>query len=642
MSIFWQDNLNSNQQFNYNRQSNYNGGDNESVKRKFDKDKLNNYFNNADYYGAAYYLESITPKDVQSRVELNKRIRELRRMAEHQKGFLNNIRNEYGQDGIDAYNFLHRFRSGASMDINDSSMYADMQNNKFIKDYNTINELNIKDGNNTYIPDKIQIQIANDGITLLEEELLDSFNEQGFQSKTLKDFGILKTKDGLSVDIHSPYLNTVFNRLDDINEKFIKQHIQESDYSLLDGVLSLIGLGDPNGKTLAAGDVNSLSALNDSKAFKKQIESNNDNVYTINSTDTYYKLYLLNTSNNKTQDITNTEQHKKLLKAKNALGSAKFIEKEYNKSLSKKNIIEETYVSQFLGAGHVQAYNMLKNGKIDIDDYNKIVKERQETYDRLIQQTDLTQYKVYATDVASDNAFENAIDNKFGPGTYATMMDTKKRDETSMHELNNYDRRDLTKDLLVAIKDKRVTYSAAMVGGEMGTYITITPNIDETTGEPKEGSSAKYRRIFIPHLFESSCEEALNADTRSMAVRDLSDIGRYNYAKTLSDGKMLEYNENGNLVLSDFFSNTNNHETQRIISKDEALLLLDRDNAIDQSIDAILAQLGDSYNKKDADTLAQYAAEAIVNNLYKNINRGDKELETNRVYISILKGLKIK
>ena len=192
-------------------------------------------------------------------------------------------------------------------------------------------------------------------------------------------------------------------------------------------------------------------------------------------------------------------------------------------------------------------------------------------------------------------------------------------------------------------KDKRVTYSAAMVGGEMGTYITITPDIDETTGRPKEGSSAKYRRIFIPHLFESSCEEALNADTRSMAVRDLSDIGRYNYTKTLSDGSSLEYDKNGNLTLyTPYATSKEDNSRQRIISKDEALLLLDRDNAIDQSVDAILAQLGDSYSKKDADTLAQYAAEAIVNNLYKNINRGDRELEISRVYTSILKGLKIK
>lgn len=609
MSTFWQDNSNSNQQ------SNYNGGDYEFVKRNFDKDKLNNYFNNADYYGAANYLESITPKDVQSRVELNKRIRELKRMAECQEGFVNNIRNEYGQDGIDAYIFLHRVRNGASIDINDPNIDDNIKNNKFIKDYSIINDLYVANKNKSgqlYIPDTLQIELYGNGANLLERKLL---NSQELQGKTLKDFGIIKTKDGLSVDIHSPYLDVVFHKLYNVNDELEGQDRDDNFISdFIEAAKYMVTLGatqEPEPGSAPYG-----------------------------STGRYYKLYLCNTQNNIKEDITNSERHEDLLKIKNALGSAKSIA---YKPLSKKNIIEETYVSQFLGAGHVQAYNMLKNGKIDIDDYNKIVKERQETYDRLIQQTDLTQYKVYATDVTSDNTFENAIDDKYGLGTYATMMDTKKRDETSMHELDNYDRRDLTKDLLVAIKDKRVTYSAAMVGGEMGTYITITPDIDEETGKPKQGSSAKYRRIFIPHLFESSCEEALNADTRSMAVRDLSDIGRYNYTKTLSDGSSLEYDENGNLTLyTPYVTSKEDNSRQRIISKDEALLLLDRDNAIDQSVDVILTQLGDSYTKKDADTLAQYAAEAIVNNLYKNINRGDRELEISRVYTSILKGLKIK
>lgn len=612
MSTFWQDNSNSNQQ------SNYNGGAYEFVERKFDKDKLNNYFDNADYYGAANYLESLTTKDVKSRIELNKKIRELRRMAEHQEGFVNNIRREYGKDATDAYVFLHKLKNGASMDINDPNIDDNIKNNKFIKDYSAINDLYVANRNKSgqlYIPDTLQIELYGNGANLLEQELLNSKELQG---KTLKDFGILKTKDGLNVDIHSPYLDVVFRKLNSVNDELEGQDKDDNFVSdFIEVAKYMVMLGDT--------------------------DKPKEGSAPYGSTDRYYKLYLCNTQNNIKEDITDSERHKDLLKIKDALGSAKSLEKQYNEQFSKKNVIEETYVSQFLGAGHIQAYNMLKNGKIDIDDYNKIVKERQETYDRLIQQTDLTQYKVYATDVESDNTFESIIDSKIGPGAYAEIMGTKKRDETSMHELDNYDRRDLTKDLLVAIKDKRVTYSAAMVGGEMGTYITITPDIDEKTGRPKEGSSAKYRRIFIPHLFESSCEEALNADTRSMAVRDLTDISRYNYIKTLSDGNTLRYSTDGIIILNDRTQfQEGGTKGIRGISKDEALLLLDRDNAIDQSVDAILAQLGDSYNKKDADTLAQYAAEAIVNNLYKNINRGDRELEISRVYTSILKGLKIK
>lgn len=633
MSIFWQDNSNSNQQSNYNRQSNYNGGDYEFVERKFDKDTLNNYFDNADYYGAANYLESITTKDVQSRIELNKRIRELRRMAEQEEGVINTIRDEYKHvskfgnvnDAILSYNFLNRLKRGASMDVNDPNMDYYSRNNKYIKNYNNINKLIITDNGNNYIPDKLQIYASNEAIKAFKNAL----EKEG---RTFENLGIIKGKNNsLTIDLNNYDLDLILETLELTDTEIANE---ENDGLFHNATGHMVTLAE----TLLPDIINKTFTNEDTKKI-----NNDDDAFSDSSSFYSYDLYLYNTNKDKRQRLVG-DNYKNFDTALSSLSYAKLYEQGINKILEKgTNKIEETYVSQFLGAGHIQAYNMLKNGKIDIDDYNKIVKERQETYDRLIQQTDLTQYKVYATDVASDNAFENAIDSKFGPGIYATMMDTKKRDETSMHELNNYDRRDLTKDLLVAIKDKRVTYSAAMVGGEIGTYITITPDIDENTGRPKEGSSAKYRRIFVPHLFESSCEEALNADTRSMAVRDLSNIGRYNYTKTLSDGSSLEYDENGNLTLyTPYVTSKEDNSRQRIISKDEALLLLDRDNAIDQSVDAILAKLGDSYNKKDADTLAQYAAEAIVNNLYKNINRGDRELEISRVYTNILKGLKIK
>lgn len=604
MSTFWQDNLSPIQQ------PTPNGGAYEFV--RFNKDTLNNYFDNADYYGAANYLERITPKDVQSRVELNKKIRELRRMAEREEGVINTIRDEYkhvskfgnANDAILSYDFLNRLKRGASMDVNDPNMDYYSRNNKYIKNYNNINKLIITDNGNNYVPDKLQIYASNEAIKAFKNAL----EEEG---RTFENLGIIKGKNNsLTIDLNNYDLDLILETLELTDTEIANE---ENDGLFHNATGHMVTLAE----TLLPDIVNKTFTNEDTKKI-----NNNDDSFSDTSSFYSYDLYLYNTNKDKRQRLVG-DNYKNFNTALSSLSYAKLYEQGINKILEKGiNKIEETYVSQFLGAGHVQAYNMLKNGKIDIDDYNKIVKERQETYDRLIQQTDLTQYKVYATEVSSGYI--------------------NKGDETSMHELDNYDRRDLNKDLLVAIKDKRVTYSAAMVGGEMGTYITITPELDEE-GYQKPGSAYKYRRIFVPHLFESSCEEALNADTRSMAVRDLSDIGRYNYTKTLSDGSSLEYDENGNLTLyTPYVISKEDNSRQRIISKDEALLLLDRDNAIDQSVDAILAQLGDSYNKKDADTLAQYAAEAIVNNLYKNINRGDRELEISRVYTSILKGLKIK
>lgn len=95
--------------------------------------------------------------------------------------------------------------------------------------------------------------------------------------------------------------------------------------------------------------------------------------------------------------------------------------------------------------------------------------------------------------------------------------------------------------------EKRVTYSAAIVAGRTGTYITITPKADNK-GNYVEGDAAKPVRLFIPGLFQSSCDETFERDTKTAAMRDMADIQRYQYAKLLHDGTSVGYSKDSGFI----------------------------------------------------------------------------------------------
>ncbi len=151
---------------------------------------------------------------------------------------------------------------------------------------------------------------------------------------------------------------------------------------------------------------------------------------------------------------------------------------------STNSIQYEVKTSIFLGEGHRRAYERWQNGAIDTNEYNRIVKAREEQYNRLLRQADLTQYNVYAA----------------GLGEYQDFV----LRETSIPE-----RKKLMRILNVATYEDRVSYAAGKIGEIQGVVITVSQKIDDK-GVLIEDESGRLLRLFIPGLFKKSVEESFN------------------------------------------------------------------------------------------------------------------------------------
>lgn len=255
-----------------------------------------------------------------------------------------------------------------------------------------------------------------------------------------------------------------------------------------------------------------------------------------------------------------------------AYGQAKRLYESAMERLSAKTYDEEMYVTPFLGHGHANAYKRMRQGLISIDDYKKIVEERTNTYNTLLKQADLTQQQdVYVMDMADDES-----------------ASLKKVDSVRAREINRI--------LLVAMNKKAVTYSAAMHGGQVGTYITIDP-VKEEDGSPVKELGHGYR-IFVPGLFKSSCDEAFENDTQTAAARDLADMKHWNYGKHLSDGNYVGWDDNIGVYTYERDANGRQVKVQK--SQEWALQQLNRENIIQKSAETLMANLD-----KDGNPLQQ-------------------------------------
>lgn len=282
-----------------------------------------------------------------------------------------------------------------------------------------------------------------------------------------------------------------------------------------------------------------------------------------------------------------------------AYGDAKRLYDSAMERLSAKTYDEEMYVTPFLGQGHANAYKRMKQGLISIDDYKKIVEERTNTYNTLLKQADLTQQQdVYVMDMADE-------------------------DSTSLKKVDSVRAREINRILLVAMNKKAVTYSAAMHGGQVGTYITIDP-VKEEDGSPVKELGHGYR-IFVPGLFKSSCDESFENDTQTAAARDLADIKHWKYGKHLSDGNYVGWDDKIGVYTYEKDADGRQVEVQK--SQEWALQQLNRENIIQKSAETLMANLDKDGNPLqqtvngqlqpyDLETSAKTLAAVGVNELY--------------------------
>lgn len=287
--------------------------------------------------------------------------------------------------------------------------------------------------------------------------------------------------------------------------------------------------------------------------------------------------------------------------------------------LNRREYDEEMFVTPFLGHGHANAYKRMKQGLISIDDYNKIVEERTKTYNTLLKQADLTQQEeVYVSDMTESSVL-------------------KKVDSEQARELNRM--------LLLAMDKKAVTYSAAMHGGQVGTYITINPMKDEDNAPVKELSHGY--RIFVPGLFKSSCDEAFENDTQTLASRDLADMKHWKYGKKLSNGNYIGWDDT--IGTYKYVKDANNQQVKLPITQQEALQELNKENIIQKSAEVLMSNLDSNGNPLtqlvkgklqpyDLETSAKTLAAVGVNELYpKGIYSDGQRLEEhNNIYNHIM------
>lgn len=240
-----------------------------------------------------------------------------------------------------------------------------------------------------------------------------------------------------------------------------------------------------------------------------------------------------------------------------------------NKSI---DVYEETYITPYLGQGQANAHKDLQRGIIDEDEYKKITSRITDEYDRLLTLSTFQDKEVY---VANDDT-------------------RKKKDEVSILRLIEGKDKDHIKDLLnAAAKDKRLTYAAGLRNGVSGTYIEVSQKINEK-GEAVKGEWGQHMTVFVPGLFKSSCDEAFNADTKQMSVRDFADMKRWNYGRFLKDGNYVGHNKELGAYIQK--TDENGKPVKVPISEQQALQLLNRNNIIEGSVNKLLSIVGNDGN----------------------------------------------
>ena len=539
----------------------------------FDPKKLDNYFNNRDYKGAADYLSSIPAINMQAQDELNSKIRELYITAEKENAKLQKMDSKQQQ----AYHYISAIdgigKIPFTKDGNSSNYYGDkyLDNINNLKTNDDVVDLSGKPIGRQSI-NKIRIDIKDD-------ETYNNYLENiGTTKEKISELGAIVTNDSntgrIYVDI--PTNNTRLTQ-------FVK-----ASYALNNNI-NYIGIAGTG-------------------SFPVQSEKNyNIKGITVNGTAVDSQQF---NYGNLWNAVQLTDEARKI--------QQKAIEEQQSITVD-----EEVYVSPFLGHGQANAYKQMSEGIISMDDYKKIKEERTEVYNTLLKQAGLYNYQVFATQ-------EDDVDKK---GLILKEVDPREKDK-------------LEEQILLAMDEKRLTYSAAMKGGELGTYITISPKSD-SKGNIVEGEYGQKLRLFIPGLFKSSCDETFNADTKQRAVVDNADMKRWNYGKSLRDGNYVGYDKTvGAYILG---KDENGKNKKYPLTEEQMLHMLNRENIVNSSVSTLLRNMDNEGNgleyinngKKERyniDERAKTLSAVGVNELYPKgvYSDGERLKYQNDIYNTIM------
>ena len=466
---------------------------------------LQQYYDSRNYAAAAEYLKTATAKDYRSQQQLNAHIRQLERDAAIQKSIYNGL----DDNQKEAYAFMQGLNSVGTIPRNRTITINGVKTQE-VNRYGTnyLNYMNSLKSNDGTALDRIAIDInSEDDLSLLTSTL-------GLQNINSNDMGIsyqplVNGKHRIILSRDNKNLYKVLSAVESISSR--------SGWDIADNIAGktalgtgmgaaggsfFAGVGALPGAVVGAG-VGLVTGIGE-EVYNSVTNSNRFDIYGVAPSGNVYSTDEFNYDN--------------LEAAMEEVSKANDIYNDINLvNDSQQTFTTETVVTQFLGAGHAEAFKALKQGKIDQATFDKIAQNWEDAYDRLISGADFTKHEVYAWSADS------------GEGVNLTKVD-------------NADVPDLKGEVLLAMKEGRVSKALCVKDGEIGTLLTITPQTDKN-GEWSEGKGDVQKQIFIQGLFEGTAEQAFEADTKSKAARQNADMKRWNYEQKLSTGVTVGYSE---------------------------------------------------------------------------------------------------
>lgn len=569
---------------------------------QFNPQELQVYFDTRNYAGAANYLRKTKAKDYTSQLALNSKIHDLEKLAAKQKSIYSNLDNDQQQ----AYDFMSAMFGEGSIP-RDRVYIENGQERTQVNNYGTeyLNKTsNLKSNNGSNI-NRIAIDIENDDDL---EALSKSLGYGNINDNTLgiSVINLGKNKGNrLIIDSSNKNLYKVLsatNKLSDKSSLDIINNIggEATKWGLGTGAIgATIGSVVPGIGTTAGGAIGGLGGMLVGVIKGGADEISNaiyrSNKYKIKGIDSKDKVYDDGDFNyNDLQDAIEIGD-----KANSIMEDVKATKTR------QQNFVAESVVSNFLGAGHAEAYKLYQQHKIDADTYNKIQDNWKKAYDTLINQADFTQKEVYAWSADSGEGVNlKSVKNELIP--------------------------DLKGEIMSAMHDNRVTYSLCVSDGELGTLITIAPKNqsgdDKTDWSKKKGEIQK--QIWVKGLFEGTAEKAFESDTKTKAARDNADMKKFNYELSLVNGKTVGYKPGTGAYSKT--TDKNGNTIYNSISEEEMIHNLNENNIIEEGALAALNSLNnDSNNYNTSNIMDRINSLAIsaTNELYPQGSATDTERE---------------
>lgn len=293
-----------------------------------------------------------------------------------------------------------------------------------------------------------------------------------------------------------------------------------------------------------------------------------------------------------------------------------------------KPYLSETIVTGYMGEDDKKLQQYFSNGLIDLPTFKELRNVLEEKYNRVLTTMDLTQY-----DVFSMNEDNN------GSHVLQPLKDNLLKSQFN-DEINR------------AIADKRIHFSHATNGLDIGTMIVIDPKVDDN-GKPISGDYNNPRRFFVKDLFKSSAENSLRDRTEIVAQMQYAKHQTY---KHIYRGSDFTINDWDSTTDSAVYTDSNN--VSRRLNKSEILNILDDDaickriteyyedaNLVDDNGKGYTKQyfnvykgrgfnLTDLYNhiqanctmamkekyKGETETYIKYKAQKLMNNIFRRLN----------------------